>query len=437
MVQLKADLQREYEYGQKNGGAPHDMSQYRPLPLEAGLRVNNDVVVSLVAPARWKIFNPTQGEIDKYNLSSIPVFSDPEWGTLYFRVPTHKVRSFSFPNGSTGFAYTICPVHMNKYLVEGLNLSPMFDTPVRCAYCEESENWWQRHNARWEELGIDKKSLSKQGYRDQISGDKELRLTKDKAYEYKPTDRFILSIFDHAKFSGARPLDEGQTGVAWQSWYAPNSVYEKIRTLYTSLAESGMPMFFDFDQPRGVPILTVVKDTTACSTGNMLATEYDVTMIGKTHQYPSEWVAYLKNEASYADPSSYLHLISYEDQKYYLEQDRQKVEAKSFNKPKASPMVGGSSVGATPLPPAVPQQVAVPAAPVMAATPPAVPSFTPVAAPPMGAPAQTPPVIPALATPSAKTFVPAAPVPAIGGGPIPNRTPPQAMPPAGGLNWDE
>lgn len=435
MVQLKADMNREYQYNTQRGGGTPDASQYKPLPDGAGAKVNNDVVFSLVAPTKWQLFNPTPQDVEKYNLSPYPVFPDSEWGHISFKVPVHKIPRFSYPNGNVGFAYTICPNAFNKYLVEGLGLSPMFDTPVRCAYCEAAEQEWQTHNARWDDLGVDKKSLSKEGYREQVARDSILKETKRKAYDYKPMDRFVLSVFDQAKFEGKRPLDEGQTAVLWQSWYAPMSVYEKLRNLYNALTENGMPMFYDFDRPSGVQVLTVVKDTTACSKGNMMSTEYDLMNLNKFYQYPAEWLAYLKNDANYADPSSYLHLVSYEEQKYYLSQEHDAAEAKNFNK-KPSTMVPGSAIASPPamVPPGAPPTPAFPAAPQMSAPMPAPQTSSPM--PPV-APAAGPPV-PVLPQTSAPkpAFVPAAPVPALSGAPIPNRMPPAGNPPPGRIDWD-
>jgi len=467
MVQLKADLNRESNYNESGGGRSYDPVQYSPLPTEGGMQVHNKVVVSLVAPALWKMFNPTVEDIDKYGLRGESVFGDDrEWGSLYFQLPTHRVANFSYPNGNTGFAYSICPVALNKYLVEGLELAPLFDTPVRCAYCEEKERLWDEHNEAWESLGLDRGSLSKEGYFAAMKKHDILQTTRESARQATPMEKYVVSVFDHDKFTSKRQLDEGQTAVTWQAWYAPNAIYRGIKDLHKGLSDAGMPAFFDFSDPQGVHILSMLKDTTGWTAQSKLKTEYAVQNLGERYQYSPEWVAYLSDDRNYADPSSFMHMLSYEEQKFYIEQQNEK---KSFNRPRKTtvtvpenlpaqaPPPPAAQAQATPQEPA-PTQVApqaqTPPAPVPAdtpapaqATPPTpapAPADTPApaqATPPTPAPAPAGPPIPNLppaATP-ATSPTPAAPVPATTGAPVPDRQPPVGGPPpaTARINWDD
>ena len=351
MVRMAMDISREKGFGESKSFA--DSSHWRPLPLEAGIRHNNNVVMSLLAPGRWGLFQVTPDKMSKYGLAPTPVFTDAEWGSLYFMVPTHRVEKFQHESGHEGFASVICPIEMNKYLVEGLGLNPMFDTPVRCAHCEAANRAWEDHNARWEELGIDKKALSTDGYRQAIKDDPILAATRNRAYDLKAVQRYVFNLFDHDKSIGVRPLDEGETQVQYQSWYAPFSVYEKVRNLYEALASSGATsMFFDLDRPSGVQLMTVVKDTTECSGKNMMRTKYDVINTGAEYQYAPEWLTYLRAESNWSDPSSYLKLISYEEGKFYVQAAEEQTQV--YNRAAPTPAAPVPPTPAAPVPP-IPQ----------------------------------------------------------------------------------
>lgn len=472
MVQLKANLKREGDYNEgDNKKRAYDPVQYAPLPNEAGQTAQNKVIVSLVAPARWKIFNPTAQDIEKFGLTNAHVFgNDLEWGSLYFQLPSHRVVNFQYPNGNTGFAHSLCPIALNKYLVEGLELAPLFDTPVRCAYCEEKERLWDVHNDAWASLGIDRQDLSKDGYFAAMKEHDILQQTRDAARGMTATEKYVISVFDHDKHVQTRKLDEGQENVTWQSWYAPNVIYTGIKELHTGLEGAGMPPFFDVENPAGVHILTMTKDTTGWTKASKILTKYGVQNLGERAQYSPEWLTYLKNDVNYADPSSFIHMLSYEEQKFYIETA---TERKNFNRERKTTV----TAGARPMPPtqmAPPEMhnpypspppaataplaqerfVPPPTTPVVqtpppvAATPAPAPTPTPApaAAPapvPQPAPAQAPaPVasapIPTLpAAPATPAVPPASPAPVVGGAPVPDRTPPVGGPPTGRVSWDD
>ena len=455
MAKLKADLVKESTFNEGGKGKrSFDPVQYSPLPTEGGTSAGNKVVVSLVAPALWSMFNPTAQDIEKYGLSSQNVFGgDREWGSLYFQIPSHRVMNFSYANGNVGFAYSVCPLALNKYLVEALGLAPLFDTPVRCAYCEEKERLWEAHNAAWASLDIDKGNLSKDGYFAAMKEHSILQQTRDAAYGVAASEKYVVSVFDHDKFTGKRNKDEGQEQVTWQSWYAPNAIYEGIKDLHKGLSDAGMPPFFDVENPAGVHILTMTKDTTGWTKSSKLKTKYAVQNVGEHYAYPPEWIAYLNADENLADPSSFIHMLSYEEQQFYIQTASEK---QSFNRKTATTVDTG---GVQPTPPAqmapptqavpaaaVPQPTAVPtpAVPVPAQTvPPQAVAPTPVAqvAPvpqPVAAGGPPIPVLPAAVAP-VPAATPATPAPVVGGAPIPDREPPIGGPPpaTGRVAWDE
>jgi hypothetical protein len=428
MVQLKANLEKERNYNENGStGFKPPNPQYSPLPKEGGLIHPNKVVISLVNPARWKLFNPTEEEMGLYGMSHEHVFGgDMDWGSLYFQVPTHRVMNYQYPSG-TGFAQAICPNALNQYLTEGLGLSPLFDTPVKCAFCERESALWEDHNEAWASLGVDKRSLKTEGYKEMMNKHPILKSTREVAKNMRRVERYVLSVFDHDKFVGARPLDEGQTQVQWQSWYAPFSIYKGLNSLYKQKDQANLPMFFDFTR-GAVDLMTVTKDTTGWTPNSKIKTDYSIQAVGDTYQYPEEWLAYLTSGQNYADPSEYLRLLTYEEQKYYVDQAGQAKQG--YNKPASTHV----DMGANQTPP-TPAQTPPPAIPVAQVPP--MPQNVPAPAP---APAAQPPVpsmpTPAVAPVPSAPVPPASPVPAIGGAPIPDRAPPVGAPAPGRADWD-
>ena len=186
---------------------------FKPLPDKAGEVVNNAVVIPTITPHIWKMFNPSLEEIQKYGM--VPSFQSqiPEpLVTFFFCLAVHDVGKFNRPDGSVGFSQVICPIQLNKYLSEVISWGPLFDNP-RCAFCEAEQEHWEITNARWDELGIDKKALNRDGYWDQINKDPILAAERRAISALKYKEKFAVSIFDHAKFTGVRQMDDEEDNV--------------------------------------------------------------------------------------------------------------------------------------------------------------------------------------------------------------------------------
>ena len=97
---------------------------WKALPLKYGSSHHNEVILPLFTPHTWKLFNPTSEEVQRYGLmgsgglTSMDV-NDPI-NTFYFRLQVHSVYNFNRPDGSSGYSQVICPIQMNKYLVDSL-----------------------------------------------------------------------------------------------------------------------------------------------------------------------------------------------------------------------------------------------------------------------------------------------------------------------------
>jgi hypothetical protein len=425
MVKLMADVERSRAVEDKGSNAPNIATLYKPAPFETGKKANNGVVISLVAPALWKMFNPTEEEAAKFGFvgAGQRVFPDPQWGHFFFKVPTHKVLNYQYEGGNKGFAYGICPVGLNQYLVQNLGINPLFDVPVRCAHCEKEEEYWNLYQQRLEALGHDNKTISKADRKQLTDKDAELKHYRDRAYDYRKVDRHIISIFDHDKYVAA--ASGGSEAPIWQFYYAPKAVSDDLDNLFVSLKSGDYPLFFEFGND-GVPILNLVKDTMS---GDLKRTEYSLVNTGAKYPYPPEWVEYLKNEAAYADPSIYFRFLTYQDQKFYIEQAES--AHKRYNKAAESPVQAQVAPPAAVMPTvaAVPQQTAPPA------VAPAVPSAAPVNTAPVAAvPSVQPRPAPVPVMPPAQTAMPTPVAPVSSGAPMPNRMPP--VPPSGRINWD-
>lgn len=470
----------------KGGGSTY---LYKPLPFEGGLSIHNNVVIPLFSPEAWRIFNPTPEEVQKYGFigDGTGLIGVTPGSTTYFvTLHTHRVSKFQHAT-HTGFANVLCPVKLNQELPK-LGISPIFDAPVRCAFCEMVSELWEEVNARWDELGIEKGSLSTDGYRDLMSQDPVLRPLNKLIRQTAVQEKHIFSVFDHDKFVETRQLDEGQEAVALQSYMAPYSVAKKLGNLFMSLSAaeasgSAVTHFFDVDAPAGVPLVTIVKDAVKCKGKNMMLTEYDV-ITGTSHPptakqpYTAEWLAYFQNQANHIDPSSYLALATYEEGQRYAAEERSGASGfnkttTAYNAPAAAPPPAQTAAPMQQLPPPqAPQAQAQPPAqappPMQAQLPPPAQAAQAQLPPPAQAPAQavpaqaSPPAMPVQAQPPVPaTPFPVAPqqqqqaappvpqmppqsvgaadamgTPPPGGAPLPDRNPPPGAPPAGRRSWD-
>jgi hypothetical protein len=408
----------------EGGGGGSSKKLYRPLPEKAGSKVANEVFISLFSPTNWKMFNPSAEDAQKYGirggggLVSLP----PELATFYFKIPVHQVSDFVRPDGSVGFSYVICPIKLNKYLVEFLEFEPMFENP-RCAHCEKEQEWWNEHNKRWAELGYDddtKKHLDNTGYNNIIDNDPVLKKTRSVARSYKTNDRYIINIFDHAKWSSARPLDDGQTSVEFQLWFAPRSIFEKLMNIYETTGIA----FFDTSQPDGVTVISVIKDTTECSDRDLRRTKYDA-LAGRKVVYPPELLGYLNDYGGMVDPSELVHFPVYEDMKHHLGGDSPQSAATNAPAPQLA-----SGVVPPPQPNMPNPGISQPSVPTPPGQAPAAPAPTPAAPAPASVPVPSAPAQHAgnPVAPVAPTM-PVQPTQPAGGPPIPPPPPAAPQPP--------
>jgi len=455
MSEFTMPYQREKERDEK--GSSRDKRLFRPLPDKAGQVVNNDVIIPLFSPHNWKMFNPDPETAAKYGMVGSGLVSmnpSAPISTFYFRLPVHNVQNFNHPDGTMKFGQILCPLALNKYLVESLGRGPLFDQP-RCAFCEEEQRHWDAYNKCWDTCGTDKRSLSKDGYWKFVDNHPVLSAERDAARKFGVDTRFVIGVFDHAKFVGTRPKDEGEETVEHQIWFSPKSIYQKLLALYEA-----MPGGFRFFEPTdaGFPVLSVVKNTTECKAGDLRNTKYDIMFVNRYHPYPPEWVQYIMNQGAMIDPSDFVHMITYEEGLYYAEREKTSAteygEAAATGAPAAGQPTGyptgqptGQPMGAPPaqgyVPPgAPPAQGYVP--PVSTGTPPgappssgavspdgyAVPAGTmPPGAPPAGQPpaVQPPPGAPPGAPPAQQSGAPIPPQPPAAQ-PVPVSTPGGTVP---------
>ena len=286
------------------GGNSNPSFLYKPWPEAVGTSFINELFIPLYSPAAWGMFNPTEESAKRLGTSLVnPLIVEgmPELYTFYFKVPTHKVANFQRPDGTTGFASVVCPVKLNYFLEKHIGRKPLFVQP-RCPFCEAQTKAWAEHNARWKQLGIDKKSLSKDGYLSTVEGDAVLNETRQRAYSFNVQEKVVLNVFDHNKFTGERPLDEGESH-AYRTWLAPKTILDGLVAASKSASKSGIPAFYDFSNPAGLQLVNVTKNTENCTAGNFRDTKYTC-MMGAPYQYDKPWMNYLTNLGSMPDPSA-------------------------------------------------------------------------------------------------------------------------------------
>jgi len=316
-MSINMPIQQESDFeSKKGGGGTPPKELWRGLPLKAGTSHTNNVLIPAFSPHNWEMFNPTPEMAQKYRMVGSGLqgmVADNPLTTFYFKMPVHAVPNFQRPDGSIGFSDVLCPIELNKYLVEAIGRNPLFAAPVRCAHCDEEKRRWDAHNAQWDAIGIDKKSLSTDGYRAQIDGDPVLKSTRKAARDMQVRDRYVLSIFDLDKMLGVRPLDDGETGVEKQIWLSPVRIKDKLVNLWNARLN------FCENTQAGFPVLGITKDTHKCTANNMMKTEWDVIAVGRFQQLEEAWINYITDMASMVDPSKFVHMVTYEEAMYYIQ----------------------------------------------------------------------------------------------------------------------
>ena len=295
---------------------------YKPRPFEVGSTFTNELFIPLYQPDRWRLFNPTESDVQKYNMVPYnplaPVGEDSPLYTYHLRVPVHTIEKYQHPNGSSSFLTFICPTHFNDYLVNVLGKKPLFNTSV-CPFCKAASDAWDEHNFRWSELeaksGVVKKGLNQEGYYATINSDPILKDSYDRAKRvFGVSDRYILNVFDYGVLVGHVPQPED--GLKHQIWLAPKSVFTSLNMLFEEDDKDSQSPFFDMSNPSGLQIMKVIKDTSRCKGNNFKETQYTV-MKGSRVQPDAAWAEYMTNIQAMADPSSVISILSDEEMSWY------------------------------------------------------------------------------------------------------------------------
>jgi len=434
-ITMPIQKQKDHALGDRKYEYPRVL--FRPRPFKAGEKATTKVIIPAFSPTGWRMFNPTAEQVSKFGLmgdGSGLIGIPNDLVTFTFNLATHPVEDFTRPDGSVGRALTLCPKQMNDYLTQVLEMEPMFRSP-KCAFCEEEQRWWDAHNERWEQLGIDKGDLNRDGYWAQINADSVLKSTYNTAKKYKHQSKNVVALFNYSKMLQEEPMEENES-LTLQLWYSPKSVLEKLYTFY----EEEIP-FYDLES--GAHILKIIKNTQECSGNDLMRTKYDVMQAEKV-ALDQQWADYLSNPASLPDPSDLIHFISYEEQQYHVSGS----EGQDYNNAPQRPAENRQQPGVMAPPRApdnTPENEPVNETPT-AVTPPTTVAVTPLQAPPAPAP-QAPagppvPMIPGAgatpppatqAAPEAPQAPAGPPVPAV---PAPRTPPPGDRPPGQVRNWD-
>ena len=148
-------MKREKEKESSSGKGRPEL--YRPLPDKAGTKGNNNVIIPLFSPSLWKMFNPDEETINKLGLRGVPgqtIGVPSDLLSFYFKIPAHGVNGYKRNDGSVGFTWVVCPVALERYLVDFLGFDNMWEKP-RCPFCENTSEWWDNHSSRFEQIGYD------------------------------------------------------------------------------------------------------------------------------------------------------------------------------------------------------------------------------------------------------------------------------------------
>jgi len=310
--QMNMPIKAEVEaLNQENSGNRSKSILYNPLPLgqNATTKMNNKLFMGLFSPAKWSLFQQENHPI----LLPNPVPSDM-W-SFYFKISGHYVDAYD-PAGKKRSQFILCPSEMNKYLTEVLKFKPLFKDG-RCRYCEENKAWWGKFESHWpnatlngQKVNPDRWSYDRDGFNAIMKENPNLNQMKEEAGRWGAGPRWVFLVFDVAKLQNERPFDEGETGVDYQYYMGPKTVFEACNNLY----ENGV-QFYDVDNPQ---IVSLVKD---CSQGGPRNAKYQVQTLGSLNVNAEE-KKYLSDDNSIPDlpwgepfsEGTVVCVLSYEEQ---------------------------------------------------------------------------------------------------------------------------
>ena len=408
MVRMNMPIERE-KAAENQGKGDGNPSIYKPAPEEAGTSFTNELIIGLMLPGDWKMFNPDQSMIDMYGMTGagLALPDGSPLATFYLKIPVHGLSNYKRQDGSMGYTYVVCPNAMNEYLMNTFSGPPMFHDSVQCAFCQEQSRWYEVSNARWEELGLGIWDLKGDARTDKVKSDPVLSNASNMARKFRSMDRYAMSVYDYSKQIGARPLDEGQTYVNLQAWFSPKGVFESLRTHH----EEGWD-FYNLEKPEGVQVVRITKDTTEVTKQTPWKTKYSVTMSPQRIALQPELLTYIQDPANQVDPSKFITISSYEAMVAHIQGQNSSPSASSQNRTYSAPSQPG-----IPSPPIAPSNAHPVTSVGQAPMPPA-----PVPAPPVGQ-APMPPVGTPPVAPTAPAFVPTTPkiatTPQVGSPPLP------------------
>jgi hypothetical protein len=312
--EMNMDVQADINSQERKAFVPQASILYLPLP--AGKNATgvgkNKLYFGLFSPAAWSM-HKTDDEV--LFADSIP----SDLWTFYWKLHGHYV-DVQTANG-TRAQFVICPIQQNKYQVETLKYKPLFKD-ARCRQCEESSRWWAKFNEYWESgkvldpanmqpVRADRWSYEK----DQFAAiqkhphNKPLTDLRDEASRYQPASRWIFEIFDVSKYSGERPMDEGEDNLDYQIYFGPKTIFDGLFNLHSNGVK-----FYDSEHPQ---IILLVKD---CSEG-VRQTKYSISNLGPFNVSPEE-LAFLSADSSlrdlkvgrYGEADAIVYALSYNEQ---------------------------------------------------------------------------------------------------------------------------
>jgi len=286
-------------------------------PLPAGKNASgigkNKLFFALFSPSRWSLMKPTT-ETDPLGLRNHGSLPDDTW-TFYWKVFGHYI-----PTSSGRVLFVLCAPEQNKFHVDVLKYKPLLKD-ARCRYCDESRLWWGKFDEVWKTakdpraggalVNPDRWSYkdNREHFEEIVKNNPALAQAKDEAGKWTTGPRWVFSVFDISKYLGERPMDEGETQVDYQLYFAPKTIFDGLNTLYTNGNR-----FFNTDAPS---LILLTKD---CSQGSR-NTKYGISNIGPW-QIGQQEKAYLDDEKMLPDlapgmfgqENSLVYILSYDEQ---------------------------------------------------------------------------------------------------------------------------
>jgi len=286
MAELDYPTEREFEDDPEEGTRKEfkkDARLFSMLPAKDGESADNRLFFLSFSPNRFEYFK-----------------NWPDMNTYYIKLNVHFVQ-VPDESGNTRKKMVICERKINWH---ALNKISCVDRPVpapfevdTCAFCDHAQTFWDSYKEQRKAAGIE--NVAKEDFYPTLARYPEIQKTRNLAKEWSSVERFFFAVYDVAKATGTKVLDDVDEGVVRvQAYFGPDTIATKLYKKQKMRSK-----FWDFDsQDYRVVVVTRDNSRSARFCEYFVDTEEGVPTVS------GEVVAYLQGGTDIPDPAEWVEV---------------------------------------------------------------------------------------------------------------------------------